>query len=90
MDQLEKALNRAQNEVLRKEKEDSELKLAVLQSEAVRGEEERGEGVELVEARRGRKVAEETVEQLQVRERIGREERALAQTDTCKSVKEGK
>ena len=66
----------SQTELLSREKEVTELKMAALRLEGVKGEGVRSEGVrgELVEAQRRRKMVEETVEQLQVRNKREREE----------------
>ena len=66
----------SQTELLSREKEVTELKMAALRLKGVKGEGVRSEGVrgELVEAQRRRKMVEETVEQLQVRNKREREE----------------
>lgn len=56
----------SQNQLLLKEKEITELKLANIRSEAVNREEREGQRVELTVTERGRKTAEESVQQLQV------------------------
>ena len=56
----------SQNQLLLKEKEITELKLANIRCEAVNREEREGQRVELTATERGRKTAEESVQQLQV------------------------
>ena len=65
-DALERALRTAQNNLLSKEKEISELKLAAIRSEGSSREEWEGQRAELTAAQRARQTAEDTVEQLQV------------------------
>ena len=63
---LEQALRTSQNHLLQKEKEISDLKLAKIRSEGLSREEREGQRLELDEAQRGRRSAEESVQHLQV------------------------
>lgn len=63
---LERALKTAQNQLLQKEKELSELKVAKIRSEGVSREEREGHRAELTETQRARRAAEDTVQELQV------------------------